>query len=386
MTVFNAEAYLAASIESIQQQTFKDWEFIIVDDASTDHSLLIAESYAGKDSRIKIIRNAVNKGQTRCLNQGFALAHGGWIARQDADDISHPERFEKQWQRIQQEPALALLGTCGVMIDHADKVVGLLDVPLTHELIVWSAAIQNPFLHTSAMFRTEIVRSLCGYDEHYQIVQDYDLWTRIIRQNLSSKSTDTANNGVAPVLASSTPCSSQAFNSLTPARLAPTGLPSAVDPAAATPHVLATLKTGSQYRVANLPERLISYRHLETSLSKSGKKRTFQEALQIAQREEKNSFGRNLQPEERLLIQSFRERSDIKQQAAFLQLCKKLQYSFPLTSQQITADQQRLEAAYHLQRAGSKNQNRYDQLREVMTAFLVAPLYTLQWLKNRFLK
>ena len=320
MTVFNAEPYLASSIESIQQQTFKDWEFIIVDDASTDRSLLIAESYAEKDPRIKIIRNSVNKGQTPCLNQGLAAASGDLIARQDADDISHSKRFEKQWQRIQQESALALLGTCGLMIDCADRIVGILDVPLTHELIAWSAAIQNPFLHTSAMFRTEVVRLLCGYDEHYQIGQDYDLWTRIMRQ----------------------------------------------------------------YRVANLPERLISYRHLETSLSKSGKKRTFQEALQIAQREEKNSFGKELQPEERLLIQSFRERSDVKQQAAFLQLYKDLQSSFLSASKKNIADQQRLEAVHHLQCAGSKNQNRYGQLREVMAAFLAAPLYTVQWLKSRF--
>lgn len=322
MTVFNAETYLASSIESIQRQTFQDWEFIIVDDASTDHSLAIAESYAQKDLRIKIICNAVNKGQTCCLNQGLALARGAWIARQDADDLSRPERFEKQWQRIRQEPSLALLGTSGVLINHSGKVIGLLDVPLTQELITWSVAIKNPFLHTSVMFRTEVVRSLGGYDEHYQIAQDYDLWTRMIRQHC----------------------------------------------------------------IANLPERLVGYRHLESSLSKSGKNKAFQEADEISQREEQNSFGRKLLPEERSLIQAFREGAEVKQQAAFLQLCKDLQPSFSSSSKKITADQQRLEAVYHLQRAGSKNQNRYDKLREVMAAFLAAPLYTLQWLKSRFLK
>lgn len=311
MTVFNAEAYLADSIETIQRQTFKDWEFIIVDDASTDHSVTIAESYAEKDPRIKIIRNAINKGQTHCLNQGLVEARAIWIARQDADDLSHPERFEKQWQRIQQEPGLALLGTSGVLIDRSGKVIGLLDVPLTQELITWSVAIKNPFLHTAVMFRTEIARSLGGYDEHYQIAQDYDLWTRMIRQ----------------------------------------------------------------YRVANLSERLVGYRHLESSLSKSGKNKAFQEAHGISQREEQNSFGRKLLPDERSLIQAFREGAEMKQQAAFLQLCKDLQPSFSSASKKITADQQRLEAVYHLQRAGSKNQNRYDQLRELMAAFLAAPLH-----------
>ena len=225
MTVFNAEPYLAASIESIRRQTFIDWEFILVDDASTDRSLMIAESYAKKDPRIKIIRNVVNKGQTRCLNQGLTEACGILIARQDADDLSHPKRFEKQWKRFQEEPELALLGTCGVMINEVGSRVGLLDVPLTHELIAWSAAIKNPFLHTSVMFRTEVSQFLGSYDEYYQIAQDYDLWTRIIRK----------------------------------------------------------------YRVANLPERLIRYRHLESSLSKLGRSQAFEEANKISIREEKNS-------------------------------------------------------------------------------------------------
>ncbi len=321
MTLFNAEAYLGASIESIQLQTFQDWEFIIVDDASTDRSLAIAESYAEKDSRIKIIRNAINKGQTRCLNQGLAEARGAWIARQDADDISHPERFEKQWQYIQKKPELALLGTNGLLINDRDKVIGFLDVPLTHELITWSMALKNPFLHTSVMFRTEVVRSLGGYDEHYQIAQDYDLWARIIQQ----------------------------------------------------------------YHAANLSERLISYRHLESSLSKSGKNKAFEEAHKISQREEYNSFGRKLQVTERLLLQDFREGLEGKQQVAFLKLYKNLQTSFCPTSKKITNDQQRLEAVHHLQRAGSQHQTRYGQLKEVMAAFLAAPLYTMQWLKSRFL-
>jgi len=316
MTVFNAEAYLASSIESIENQTFTDWEFLIVDDASTDHSLAIAESYAQKDSRIKIIRNAVNKGQTRCLNQGLAEARGALIARQDADDLSHPARLEKQWRRFQQEPTLVLLGTCGEMIDQADRLVGLLDVPLTQEVITWSAAIKNPFLHTSVMFRADEVRALGGYDEYYQIAQDYDLWTRMMRQ----------------------------------------------------------------HRVANLPERLIRYRHLASSLSKSGKSKAFQEANEIAEREEKNSFGCELLPQERSLIRAFREGVGVNQQKLF-QLFKNLQQPLPPASQY---DRQRLEAIYHLQGAGTKNQNRCDQLRVVIIAFFTAPFYTMRWLKNRF--
>ncbi len=318
MTVFNAEAYLASSIESIQRQTCTDWEFIIVDDASTDASLAIAESHAGKDIRIKVIRNALNKGQTRCLNQGMAKARGILIARQDADDLSHPERLEKQWQRFQQEAALALLGTCGGMINQEKKLVGILDKPLSHEVITWSAPMMNPFLHTSVMFRADVVRSLGGYDEHYEIAQDYDLWTRIMRY----------------------------------------------------------------HRVANLAQRLISYRHLDSSLSKSGKNKAFHEAHKIAVREERKSFGRELQPHERSLIQSFRE-GECENQYKLLQLYKILQYSLP---SHVHADLRRLEAIYHLQGAGGKNQNWHHQLRGLLAAFSAAPCYTLDWLRNRFLK
>src|SRR2546430_1670347 len=84
MTMFDAAQHLRASIESILSQSFPDFEFLIVDDGSRDESSVIAESY--RDPRIRLIRNAVNKGQTACLNQGLAEARGEWIARQDADD------------------------------------------------------------------------------------------------------------------------------------------------------------------------------------------------------------------------------------------------------------------------------------------------------------
>jgi glycosyltransferase involved in cell wall biosynthesis len=320
MTVFNAEPYLAASIESIQQQTFQDWEFIIVDDASTDHSLAIATSYAAKDRRISVVSNVANKGQTRCLNQGLALARASWIARQDADDLSHRDRFKKQWQQIEQEPDLALLGTCGLLIDQAGKLIGLLDTALRAEVLRWSAAITNPFLHTSVMFRTDVVRSLGGYDEHYRIAQDYDLWTRIM----------------------------------------------------------------CHHRAANLPQRLVSYRHLASSLSKSGASKMFEEAAHIAQREEKSSFGRELKPQERLLVTAFREGGEAKQQAAFFQLFNHLKNSLYAPSGAINNDQKRLEVIYHLQSAGSKSQHRHGQLREMTKAFLILPLYTLRWLLSRF--
>jgi hypothetical protein len=244
MTVFNAGRHLDASVRSIVTQTFQDWEFLIVDDASTDGSAEVAESWAVKDKRIRLIRNGSNKGQTPCLNQGLREARGVWVARQDADDLSHPLRLTRQFERVTIKPELDLLGTCGRIIDGADRLCGLLDMPLTGGSIRWSAALLNPFLHTSVMFRRDVVlEEFGGYDESFRISQDYDLWLRLTARKKS----------------------------------------------------------------ANLPWRLVCYRNLSTALSKTGRETAYDEARRISERGETESFGRELSAGERRLIASFRE-------------------------------------------------------------------------------
>ena len=137
MTVYNAGSFLEPSIRSILGQSFGDFEFLIVDDCSTDGSAELAES-ASKDPRIKVIRNAQNRGQTACLNLGLGLARGRWIARHDADDLAHRDRLALQYQSAQKAPEIALLGTNGRIINEQNKLVGLLDAPLSHEGITWT--------------------------------------------------------------------------------------------------------------------------------------------------------------------------------------------------------------------------------------------------------
>ena len=320
MTVFNAESYLAASIESILKQTFTDWEFLIVDDASTDRSVEIAENYAAKDHRIRIVRNDHNKGQTACLNQGLKEARGRWIARQDADDLSHPLRFEKQFQRIQEEPLLVLLGTSGLIIDRDDHLIGLLDPPLTQELIVWSMPFLNPFLHTAVLFNTEVVRALGGYDEQYRIAQDYDLWTRII---------------------------------------------------------------DAGYPAVNLPERLVSYRHLESSLSKVGQSKAFEEAGVISHRLEKKAFGRSLNQGEQQLLASFRCGLKATERKLFWKLYYSLQSSLARKKAEVMADRARLTAIYHLKIAGCCAGHWVAITQEVVAACIAKPRFVLVWLYQR---
>ncbi len=122
MSVYNGDKYLREAIESILNQTFTDFEFIIVNDGSTDNSLEIIESY--DDERIKTINNKKNIGLTKSLNKALKFAKGKYIARQDADDVSLPNRFEKQVEYLDSHPEVALVGTSVYLIDENGKIIG----------------------------------------------------------------------------------------------------------------------------------------------------------------------------------------------------------------------------------------------------------------------
>lgn len=176
MSVYNGERYLREAIESILNQTYTDFEFIIVNDASTDGSLKIMQSYG--DSRIKIINNEQNIGLTRSLNKAIRQAQGEFIVRQDADDISLPNRLEEQTGYFEQHPEVALLGTSIDIIDENGEILGrrtiLADPSKNFFRSGW-------FAHGSAMFKTDIVNELGGYNELFRYCQDYELWLRIAK-------------------------------------------------------------------------------------------------------------------------------------------------------------------------------------------------------------
>lgn len=175
MTIYNAGRHLAPAVESILSQSFRDFEFVIVDDASTDGSLEVLKGFAARDGRIRVIENSSNKGQTACLNQGLREARGQWIARQDADDISLPERLKAQWQAVRSCPDLVLLGVNGWIINEAGGVTGMIHVPLHDAGIRWATAWRNPFIHAGVMFRAG---DGC-YDEEFRICQDWEFWSRL---------------------------------------------------------------------------------------------------------------------------------------------------------------------------------------------------------------
>lgn len=175
MAVYNGEQYLREAINSILDQTFTDFEYIIVDDGSTDRSLQIINSY--QDPRIKVIRNPHNVGLTRSLNQGLDLACGEYIARMDSDDISLPERLAKQVAYMDAHPEVAVSGTWAKNINSQGVVTGERKMPVGKDLDhhYWRP---SPIIHPSAIIRRSHLDGL-RYDEQIRYAQDFDLWLRI---------------------------------------------------------------------------------------------------------------------------------------------------------------------------------------------------------------
>ena len=176
MSVYNGEKYLREAIQSILGQTYTDFEFIIVNDASTDESLQIILGFS--DSRIRLIINDTNTGLTKSLNVALEQAKGEFIARQDADDISLPERFQKQLQHYEQHPETALLGTSHYIIDENGIAIGKRVIPADPSRNKFYG---SSFAHGSTMFRSEAIRKLGGYNELFRYSQDFDLWLRFAR-------------------------------------------------------------------------------------------------------------------------------------------------------------------------------------------------------------
>jgi glycosyltransferase involved in cell wall biosynthesis len=182
MSVHNGGRWLRPAIDSVLAQTWRDFEFLVLDDASTDDSA--AQIEAVRDPRIRLIRLPENIGLTRSLNRGLREARGEIIARQDSDDLSVPARLEKQIALLDQHPEVALVGAQAWLIDAESKSRGLRDLPLESLSVRWLSLLDNPIIHAAATFRTAIIRDeLGGYDESFSTCQDYDLWARVLARH-----------------------------------------------------------------------------------------------------------------------------------------------------------------------------------------------------------
>ncbi|MBK7946176.1 MAG: glycosyltransferase [Flavobacteriales bacterium] len=177
MPVFNAERFLREAITSILEQRFTDLEFILINDGSTDGSAAIIASFT--DPRITVITQA-NQGISAALNTGIAAARGGFIARMDADDVSHPDRIAQQVAFLQAHPDIGMLGTWATVEDEHGNRTGELEHPTDDARIRYALLFDSPFVHPSMMVRGALFQRTGGYDSDPAIFEDHDLWSRMI--------------------------------------------------------------------------------------------------------------------------------------------------------------------------------------------------------------
>ena len=170
---YNAEKYLALAIESVLQQTYTDWELLLLDDGSTDNSLSIAQSYAQKDSRIKVISDGKNKNLAARLNELPSLAQGLYLARMDADDIMHPARIERQLAVLETHPEIDVLGTNAYIINDENAVIGT-RYPLTPENTLTRV---KSFIHPTIIAKKQWFLEN-PYDTKALRMEDAELWYR----------------------------------------------------------------------------------------------------------------------------------------------------------------------------------------------------------------
>lgn len=179
MPVYNAEKYLAAAVESILNQTFREFEFLMIDDGSTDRSLAILQRYAARDARIRLSSRA-NTGYVVALNEMLALAQGEFIARMDADDVALPDRFARQVEFLRAHPEVVCVGGAQDWIDEAGRVLFHCDVQETDAEIQQLALTgQTPINHPSALIRRAAMLQVGGYDVELHPAEDLDLWLKL---------------------------------------------------------------------------------------------------------------------------------------------------------------------------------------------------------------
>lgn len=182
MAVYNGGRFLEESVASILAQRFGDVEFVVVDDGSTDGTPEILARASRQDGRIRVIRQE-RRGQTAALICGVREARGRYVARQDADDVSLPERFERQVRYLDTHPAVAVLGCRAEVIDEAGEVTGI--VPSRHGVEQVRAGLltfRATMVHSSIMMRRDAYEAVGGYREAFRVAQDIDLWLRMVQR------------------------------------------------------------------------------------------------------------------------------------------------------------------------------------------------------------
>jgi glycosyltransferase involved in cell wall biosynthesis len=177
MSVYNSEKFLNEGIQSILSQTFKNFEFIIIDDYSTDNSLRIIRKYIKNDKRIILLKNKKNLGRAKTRNKGLKIANGNYVAILDSDDIALPERLEIQYKYLEKNPEIFLVGGKAILINEEGDKISTFHPILDERKLIEKLKQKNSICHSTIMFRN---KNNFFYREKFPYSQDYDLYLRLL--------------------------------------------------------------------------------------------------------------------------------------------------------------------------------------------------------------
>lgn len=177
LPVYNSNTeWLSSAIESVLNQTYKDFQLLIIDDGSNEKTIATINHFKNKDKRIRVARNPKNMGLIYSLNKGLSLASSEYIARMDSDDWCYPYRFEKQIQYLDNHPEISVLATQAISISSGKKIFN--PKIISHEDIVSTLPFYCCIVHPSVIFRREQILSIAGYP-NVVAAEDYALWAKI---------------------------------------------------------------------------------------------------------------------------------------------------------------------------------------------------------------
>jgi len=179
IAAYNGERFIRSAVESIVNQTFRDFELIVIDDCSTDGTVQILADL--KDERLRVIRNERNLGIAKSLNTGLAVAKGEYVALQDHDDVSFPTRFECQVGFLDKHVQIGMVGSSYTVIDETGAAVMNCPVECDNLKLRWTLLWSNPFCHTTIMVRRRAIQEAGGYspNKNYRFAEDYDMMSRV---------------------------------------------------------------------------------------------------------------------------------------------------------------------------------------------------------------
>ncbi len=182
MSVYNGETYLSEAIQSVINQTFENWELIVINDCSTDSTIEILNNFASKDNRIKVVSNEVNLKLPTSLNKAISLCNGKYIARMDADDICLPNRFEKQYEFMEAHADVSLSSCRFMTLKNGVYASGGCGGRCDNDSIKSMLLVANPILHPGVIAKSEVFKKY-NYDTTLTCTEDLELWTRLVVNN-----------------------------------------------------------------------------------------------------------------------------------------------------------------------------------------------------------